>query len=392
MADLLNFTGVRVLDSNAAPGAGYVARFYETGTTTPVTVYTSVDLGTPHGTSVTADAEGKFAAVWADGGTAVKCVIETAAGAVVQTIDPVFSTPSSTSAAEDIAFTPTVDLPYTNVQDAIEGAADASASGFATYGIGITGNATLLANIDATGTGAGLYRFDNTSTGTYPTGVAAADTGLIEIWRQAGATAIMFLYHATSDKVFFRRMASLSWGSWTRVSTTPATHTIWLPAASFVATTTAGATYATQELATNDVMVAGYDFGASTDVKVQTMIAMPKSWNESTVTAQVFWKDGATAGTGDVIWGVQALAVGNDDAMDAAFGTAQTVTDTFIASGDLHVTSATSAITAAGTPAENDLLIVQVYRDADAGGDTYTQNARFIGLKLLYTANAGDDA
>lgn len=169
-------------------------------------------------------------------------------------------------------------------------------------------------------------------------------------------------------------------------------HTIWLPAGSFIPTTTNGAAYASQELATNDVMVSGYDFSASTDQKVQTMIAMPKSWNESTVTAQVLWKDAATAGTGDVIWGVQALAVGNDDAMDAAFGTAQTVTDTFIASGDLHITSATSAITASGTPAENDLLIVQVYRDADAGGDTYTQLARFIGLRLLYTTNASDDS
>jgi hypothetical protein len=171
-----------------------------------------------------------------------------------------------------------------------------------------------------------------------------------------------------------------------------ATHTIWLPAGSFNPTTTNGATYAIQELATNDVMVAGYDFSASTDQKVQTMIAMPKSWNESTVTAQILWKDASSAGSGNVIWGVRARAVGDDDAMDAAFGTAQTVTDTFIASGDLHITSTTAAITAAGTPAEGDLLIVEVYRDADAGGDTYTQSARFIGLRLLYTTNAADDS
>lgn len=168
-------------------------------------------------------------------------------------------------------------------------------------------------------------------------------------------------------------------------------HTIWLPAGSFTPTTTNGAAYASQELATNDVMIQGYDFSASTDQKIQTMIAMPKSWNESTVTAQVLWKDGATAGTGDVIWGVRALSVSNDDALDASFGTAQTVTDTFIASGDLHVSPTTSAITAAGTPAEGDLLIVEVYRDADAGGDTYTQLARFVGLRLFYTVNAGDD-
>lgn len=213
MADLLDFGGVRVLTSNAAPGAGYVARFYESGTTTPKTVYTDSTLSTAHGTSVTADAAGVFAAVWSSGGS-IKCVIETDAGAVVQTIDPVISVSATSSGAEDISFTPTVDLPFTNVQDAIEGAAASAASGFATYGIGITGNATLLANLDATNIGAGAYRFDNTTTGTYPTGVAAADTGLVDHWRQAAGTAMQVLYHATSDRVFHRRMASAAWGTW----------------------------------------------------------------------------------------------------------------------------------------------------------------------------------
>lgn len=213
MANILDFGGVRVLTSNAQPGAGYVAKFYVSGTTTPVTVYTDSTLGTAHGVSVTADAAGIFPAVWSSGG-AVKCVIEDALGAVVQTIDPVLSVSGAGSAAEDVTFTPTIDLPFTNVQDAIEGAAASAASGFATYGIGITGNATLLANLDATNIGAGVYRFDGTTTGTYPTGVAAADTGLVEHWRQAGATAMQFLYHATTDRIFHRRMASSTWGTW----------------------------------------------------------------------------------------------------------------------------------------------------------------------------------
>lgn len=167
--------------------------------------------------------------------------------------------------------------------------------------------------------------------------------------------------------------------------------TIWLPSGSFIPTTTGGAAYAGQELATNKVMIQGYDFDAATENKVQTMIAMPKSWNEGTVTAQIFWKDATTAGTGDVIWGVRAFAVGDDDALDTSFGTGQTVTDTFITSNDLHITTVTSAITIAGSPAENDLIVVEAYRNAAAGGDTYTQLARFIGLKLFYSVNAGND-
>ena len=213
MADLLDFGGVRVLTSNAAPGAGYVARFYASGTTTPVTVYTDSALGTALGTYVTADSAGRVAAAWSTGG-AIKCVWEDASGAVVDTIDPVISVSGTLSGASDVSFDPTVELPFTNVQDAIVGAAESAASGYAVFGIGITGNATLLAALDATNIGAGTYRFDATTTGTYPTGVAAADGGIVEHWRQTSGAAMQMLYHATTDKIFHRRMAASAWGTW----------------------------------------------------------------------------------------------------------------------------------------------------------------------------------
>lgn len=213
MADLLDFGGVRVLTSNAAPGAGYVARFYASGTTTPVIVYSDSTLGTALGTSVTADAAGRVAAAWSSGGS-IKCVWEDATGAGVDTIDPVVSVSAASSGASDISFDPTVALPFTDVQAAIEGAAASAASGYAVFGIGITGNATLLAAIDATNIGAGAYRFDGTTTGTYPAGVAAADGGIVEHWRQASGAAMQMLYHATTDKIFHRRMAASTWGTW----------------------------------------------------------------------------------------------------------------------------------------------------------------------------------
>lgn len=217
MANILDFGGVRVLTSNAQPGAGYVAKFYASGTTTPIVV--SSPDGTPLGTSVTADASGWFPAVTAEA-SAVKCVIEDAGGATIRTIDPVLAVSAVGAGAEDIVFTPTVELPFTNVQDAIVGAAESAASGYASFGIGITGNAEVLANLDATNIGAGTYRFDGTTIGTFPTGVTAANTGLVEHWRQAGATAMQFLYHATTDRIFHRRMASSVWGAWRENITT----------------------------------------------------------------------------------------------------------------------------------------------------------------------------
>lgn len=384
----------RALDANGYIAPGAQATIYADGTSTLITVYSDIDGSVAATNPIVADGDGFWPQRYVT--EDAKAVVTTSADVPLYTLDPAPTSQGTGAAASAVSFAPTLDLPQTNVQDAIEAAAALAVSGFAEFGLGITGNATLLSNLDATGTGAGVYRFDGTTTGTFPAGVVAADTGTVEIWREASGSGVMWLYpDASPDRVFFRRMASSAWGTWARIflsTTGGSSQTIWLPAGSFTPTTTNGAAYASQELATNDVMVSGFDFSASTDQKIQTMIGMPKSWNESTVTAQFLWKDAATAGTGDVVWGIRALAVGNDDALDTAFGTAVTTTDTFIAAGDLHITSITSAITAAGTPAEGDLLIIEVYRDADAGGDTYTQLARFIGVRLIYGTDAADDS
>lgn len=130
-------------------------------------------------------------------------------------------------------------------------------------------------------------------------------------------------------------------------------------------------------------------FDASTEEYAQLWVKMPKSWNEGTITATFVWT--AASGSGDVIWGIRGVALGNDDPFDTAFGTAQTVTDTLITAEDVHITSATSAVTIAGTPAEGDTVVFQVYRDADAGGDTLAVDARLVGVMINYTTDAGTD-
>ena len=165
--------------------------------------------------------------------------------------------------------------------------------------------------------------------------------------------------------------------------------TIWIPAGALIATTTTGAATGQIETTTNKVNIKVLDYDQSAAEYAQFNIGMPKSWNESTLTATFMWT--AASGSGDVIWALQCLAVSNDDALDQAFGSAQTVTDTLITANDNHVTSETSALTCAGTPAEGDLLLFRLYRDASAGGDTLNADARLIGLRLIYTTNASND-
>jgi len=166
-------------------------------------------------------------------------------------------------------------------------------------------------------------------------------------------------------------------------------HTIPIMAAAMTARTTSGATAGTAETTTNKVMTRTLDFDAANIEYSQIMIPMPKSWNEGTVTVQFIWTAGAT---GDVVWACQGVALSDDDALDTAFGTAQSVTDSVTAAGDLMQSAFTSAITIAGTPAAEDTIVLQFYRDASNGSDTLAADAKLIGVRIKYTIAAGDDS
>jgi hypothetical protein len=132
------------------------------------------------------------------------------------------------------------------------------------------------------------------------------------------------------------------------------------------------------------------DFDASTAEYAQFSVRMPKSWNRGTVSAYFLWSN--ASGTGTVVWGAQGVAISDDDVLDVAFGTAQTVTDGVTAAGDLMQSAETSAITIAGTPAAADWVVFQFYRDAASGSDTLAVDARLHGVVVIYTTDAANDA
>jgi len=170
------------------------------------------------------------------------------------------------------------------------------------------------------------------------------------------------------------------------------TETIWVPASAMYGSTTNGADAQQVETTATRPDLKVLDYDASTAEYAQFAIAMPKSWNLGTVTFQYFWAPSNT-NTGDCIMGLQGVSVSNDDTADVVFGTAQEVTD---AGGgaveDVLVSSVSSAMTIAGTPADDDLTFFQLYRDAADGSDTFTGDARLMGIKLFYTTDAANDA
>ncbi len=166
--------------------------------------------------------------------------------------------------------------------------------------------------------------------------------------------------------------------------------TIWVPASAMLVRLTSGASQGTSETTTNKVMRRTLDFDAATQEYAQFLVAMPKSWNAGTLTAEFLWT--AASGGGAVVWGVQGLAASDDDALDAAFGAGQEVTDTLITAGDLHRSAESGAITIGGAPADGDLIVLQVYRNAASGADSLGADAQLIGVRLFYSTDARNDA
>lgn len=168
------------------------------------------------------------------------------------------------------------------------------------------------------------------------------------------------------------------------------TKTISVPGGAILPATTAGCTAAQLESTTNKInqKICGFT-STSADEFGWFQIAMPKGWDEGTITGTFYWT--AASGSGNVVWSLACLARSDDDAIDTALGTAQTVTDGLTATGDLMISSATAAITIGGTPAENDEIFCRVARVGTNGSDTFSGTAQLSAVKVTYSINAMTD-
>jgi hypothetical protein len=162
----------------------------------------------------------------------------------------------------------------------------------------------------------------------------------------------------------------------------------YIPAHGMFTATTSGAQLSNVETSTNKVNYKSYDFDTAADEYVHFGIASPLNWDAGTITAEFYWT--AASGSGTVCFAIQGMSFANDDALDQAFGTAQTVTDTLITAEDVHVTSATSAVTIGGSPTAGDWLQFRIYRDVSE--DNLGVDAKLLGVRIEFTTDAHSDA
>ncbi len=167
--------------------------------------------------------------------------------------------------------------------------------------------------------------------------------------------------------------------------------TIYIDAGAMIPCTTNPALAGTKEYGTNDIDLDYYAFDSgATEERVQFKIKLSESWNLGTIKAKFDWSSDTGSTAGDTVeCGIKVGALSNDDAIDTALGTPQVITDTLLANNgtDLQITAATPAITIAGTPAINDMLVFEIYRNTD-GTDDMAEDAYLYSVTLQYAKTA----
>tara|TARA_R100001126_G_C4870396_1_gene172681 strand:+ start:1 stop:1182 length:1182 start_codon:yes stop_codon:yes gene_type:complete len=168
--------------------------------------------------------------------------------------------------------------------------------------------------------------------------------------------------------------------------------TMWVPAQAMYGATTNGADAKQVETTATRPDMKVLDFDPSTIEYAQFSVAFPKSWNEGTITYQVYWTPSST-NTGNCIYALQGVACADSDTIDVAYGTAVEVTDAGIGTvEDQQITSESGAVTVAGSPAAGEQTYFQLFRNASDGSDTFTGDARVLGIRLFFTTDAANDA
>jgi hypothetical protein len=153
-----------------------------------------------------------------------------------------------------------------------------------------------------------------------------------------------------------------------------------------VPSTTSGCALPAQTELANGQNFYTLDFDTGSDEYACWTIVLADNYDGGTLTAVFYWTAAAGTLTNTVQWAIQGIAYADSDAMNAAFGDAVSVSDALITLNDMHISSATSAITLAGSPAGGQAAIIRVYRDVSE--DNIENDVKLIAVKLEYGINA----
>jgi hypothetical protein len=127
------------------------------------------------------------------------------------------------------------------------------------------------------------------------------------------------------------------------------------------------------------------DFPDVSQTFADFFLVLPSDYDGGTITAKFLWTANSTS-TNAVVLGIAAVAITDDETLDAGTGTSQQVTDANKSTAyDLNITADTPALTIAGTPAANKLAFFTIFRNPGDASDTLAATVRLLGVVITYT-------
>ena len=156
---------------------------------------------------------------------------------------------------------------------------------------------------------------------------------------------------------------------------------IHLPVGQLYPTTVSGAATGLITTTTNKIDYKVLDFDQSAIEYAQGDFLLPLGWDS--FKCQFIWTCG-TVGAGAVMWGARGIALADFGLLDTIYGSPQNVIDTKVTSSGVHMSSFTSSITPP-IPAAYAPIKLQVYRNATNASDTFTADARLLGVTIIKT-------
>ena len=166
--------------------------------------------------------------------------------------------------------------------------------------------------------------------------------------------------------------------------------TIYIDAAVMLPCMDSGALAGTYEYGTNAINIDYFAFDSgSTEERVQFKYSMPEGWDRGTIKAKFYWSSDTGSTAGDTCqWGIKGQACTNNDAIDVAFGDGgEVIGDVLLADNgtDWQLSSATPAITIGGSPALDDIVVFEIWRDTSV--DNMAEDGWLMGIGIQFKVN-----
>jgi len=166
-----------------------------------------------------------------------------------------------------------------------------------------------------------------------------------------------------------------------------------IPAQAWTPSSTSGCGDPTNaELATNKMNIKSLAFGYSTKTYACYKLKLPGTYDGGYLYAYFEWHSTGTTSNG-VRWGIQMASVGDNETLDATWGTAIEVTDNATGAATRNlITSQFVGITPSGTPAAGETLEIRIYRDPAHADDNLNEAVLLDDVTIIIPTNKYGEA